>query len=205
MDRILLSSRIETGESRVAIRQVDVAPVIADRVGALRSATQREISADIRRLPLVLGDPDALATVIDHLLDNAVKYSPSSQPIRLDVRARADTVEIEIADRGIGMDREQVAHCFDRFWQAESTDVRRFGGTGIGLYIVKSLVDAMDGEISVASAPGRGTTFTISLQRAGVERRPAVDDRDDDEPLPAEPSVIREFMRQIGVPERGGQ
>jgi PAS domain S-box-containing protein len=203
VDRILLSSRIETDESRVVIRQVDVAPIIADRVGALRSATQREISTDIRRLPLVLADLDALATVIDHLLDNAVKYSPSSQPIRLDMRARADTVEIEIADRGIGMDREQVAHCFDRFWQAESTDVRRFGGTGIGLYIVKSLVEAMNGEISVASAPGRGTTFTISLQRAGVEHRPTLDDGDDAEPLPTEPSVIREFMRQLGVPERG--
>jgi PAS domain S-box-containing protein len=203
VDRILLSSRLETGRSRVVIREVDVAPVIADRVGTLRSATKREISTDIVRLPLVLGDPDALATVVDHLLDNAVKYSPISQPIRLDMRARADTVEIEIADRGIGMDREQVAHCFERFWQAESTDVRRFGGTGIGLYIVKSLVDAMDGQISVASAPGRGTTFTISLQRAGVQRRPTLDDRDEGGPLPAEPSVIREFMRQIGVPERG--
>jgi PAS domain S-box-containing protein len=203
VDRILLSSRIETGESRVVNRDVDVAPVIADRVGTLRSATQREISTDIRRLPLVLGDPDALATVIDHLLDNAVKYSPSNQPIRLDVRAGEDTVEIEIADRGIGMDREQVAHCFDRFWQAESTDVRRFGGTGIGLYIVKSLVEAMDGRISVASTPGRGTTFTIALRRAGVQRRPAAEDGDDGDPLPAEPSVIREFMRQIGVPGRG--
>jgi PAS domain S-box-containing protein len=199
VDRILLSSRIETGQTRVVNRRVDLAPIVADRVGALRVATQRQISTDIQRLPLALGDPDAVATVIDHLLDNAVKYSPGGEPIALCVSARSDTVEIEIADRGIGMDSDQVAHCFERFWQAESADVRRFGGTGIGLYIVKSLVDAMGGRIRVESVPGHGTMFTITLRRAGVEPRPP----DDDEPLPAEPSVIREFMRQIGVPERG--
>jgi signal transduction histidine kinase len=70
---------------------------------------------------------------------------------------------ISVSDIGIGMDEEQARQCFDKFWQAESTDVRRFGGTGIGLYIVSSMVDAMGGTISVETAVGRGSTFTVSL------------------------------------------
>jgi signal transduction histidine kinase len=105
-------------------------------------------------------------------------------------------VSISVSDHGIGMDAEQAEHCFDRFWQAESTDVRRFGGTGIGLYIVQSLVDAMDGTITVDSEPGEGTTFAVHLRREGAvpEQAPMAG--------AGEPTSIREFMRQIGVPER---
>jgi signal transduction histidine kinase len=73
---------------------------------------------------------------------------------------------LTVSDEGVGMTEEQVTHCFDRFWQAELSDVRRFGGTGIGLYIVRSLVEAMNGSIAVSSAPGAGAAFTVELLRA---------------------------------------
>ena len=79
------------------------------------------------------------------------------------MRWRDGRVEIAVSDIGIGMDEEQARRCFDKFWQAESTDVRRFGGTGIGLYIVSSLVDAMGGTITVDTAVGRGSTFIVTL------------------------------------------
>jgi signal transduction histidine kinase len=95
------------------------------------------------------------------------------------------------------MDSEQAAHCFEKFWQAESTDVRRFGGTGIGLYIVQSLVEAMGGTASVRSERGAGSQFTVRLPRPRpVEAAPAP------QPGEGETTSIREFMRQIGVPER---
>ncbi len=147
-------------------------------------------------IPAVEADAQAFVTVVDHLLDNAMKYSPGGEPVEIDVQVTDDDVRLRVTDAGIGMDTDQAARCFEKFWQAESTDVRRFGGTGIGLYIVHSLVEAMRGEIDVSSVPGAGTAFSVTLRRAGV-RVPQ------DEQAPAkEPSVIREFMRQIGVPMR---
>jgi signal transduction histidine kinase len=98
------------------------------------------------------------------------------------------------------MNAEQVARCFEKFWQAESSDVRRFGGTGIGLYIVRSLVEAMGGEIRVESEVGEGTRFVISLVPAAAA--PPRNRSGNGQPVEGEPSVIREFMRQIGVPPR---
>jgi signal transduction histidine kinase len=151
--------------------------------------------------------------VIDHLLDNAIKYSPGGQPVAVTVTsggarsagaagaagsAGNGTVRIEVADQGIGMDAEQAAHCFHKFWQAESTDVRRFGGTGIGLYIVRSLVEAMGGAVSVRSAEGAGSTFAVDLVVAHPGEQPR------GEADQGESSSIREFMRQIGVPGGAG-
>jgi signal transduction histidine kinase len=140
----------KSSPDRVVNRELDLAPIIAERVDALRSATEHYISIDIRRLPRALGDPNALATVLDQLLDNAVKHSPIDEPIELRVVTREKSVELEIVDRGIGMDGEHVEQCFDRF---------------------RPLVEAMGGRLRVGSAPGRGSTFTVILQRARPQRR----------------------------------
>jgi len=193
IDRILLSSRIETGRAPVQVAAVDAGPILSELAEALAGATRRDVSLEATDLPPVEADPDALATVVDHLLDNAVKYSPDGGPIRVRARADQDRVAIEISDEGIGMNEAQLARCFEKFWQAESTDVRRFGGTGIGLFIVRSLVEGMGGRVDVSSQPGAGSTFTVSLRRASEETPSAGE---------GEPSVIREFMRQLGIPER---
>jgi PAS domain S-box-containing protein len=198
IDRLLLSSRIEAGRIDLKLSEVALGPLLRERAEALAAATGRPVvlEADDDALPAVRGDAQAVVTVVDHLLDNAIKYSPGGEPVALNAHLMGDSVRVQVRDAGVGMDAEQAARCFDKFWQAESTDVRRFGGTGIGLYIVKSLVEAMRGDIGVESAPGAGTTFTVTLRRADAEA-PA------EEPAPPkEPSVIREFMRQIGVPMR---
>jgi PAS domain S-box-containing protein len=197
VDRLLLSSRIEAGRVQVNQTRLAVAPPLMERVRALQAATGREIIFDVDpSLPDVSGDGQALTTVIDHLLDNALKYSPGGEPVIVRCRRHADAVRIDVTDGGVGMDAEQTARCFDKFWQAESTDVRRFGGTGIGLYIVRSLVEAMGGLVTVESAPGAGSTFSLWLFD-----RQAIADLRDGRDL-GEATSIREFMRQIGVPER---
>lgn len=197
IDRLLLSSRIEAGRVELALKAIEVGPLLWERAEALAAATGRTVAVRTgSQIPPVQADAQAFVTVIDHLLDNALKYSPGGEPVEVDVEVAEDRVRVRVTDAGIGMDPEQAARCFEKFWQAESTDVRRFGGTGIGLYIVHSLVEAMRGDLEVSSEPGAGTAFTVTLRRAGVEAP-------DDEQAPAkEPSVIREFMRQIGVPMR---
>ncbi|HJV08884.1 MAG TPA: PAS domain-containing sensor histidine kinase, partial [Acidimicrobiales bacterium] len=163
VDRLLLSSKIEGGRVHVDIHPVDVRTMVIERSNAFQDATGRHIVTLVAGETLVAeADPLALQTVVDHLLDNAVKYSDGG-PVVIAGHRRAGMVEISVSDIGIGMDEEQARRCFDKFWQAESTDVRRFGGTGIGLYIVSSLVDAMGGEITVETAVGRGSTFTVAL------------------------------------------
>jgi PAS domain S-box-containing protein len=197
VERLLLSSRIEAGRLDLDLSVVNVTPLLRERVKSSAAGISRTVTFNAAaEVPDVIGNPQALTTVVDHLLDNAVKYSPNGEPVVVDVSTGDHAVCISVGDQGIGMDAEQAQHCFDRFWQAESTDVRRFGGTGIGLYIVHSLVDAMGGSITVDSEPGQGSTFVIQLRREGAvpEQQPTS--------RKGEATSIREFMRQIGVPER---
>jgi signal transduction histidine kinase len=173
VDRLLLSSRIEAGRAEVSRSEVDLIPLVYERAAELGEATDRQFEVDLPDdLPPVLGDASALTTVVDHLLDNAVKYSPGGEPVV--VRASHDgagsegsgDVVLEVTDAGVGMDPETVRHCFEKFWQADASGTRRFGGTGIGLYIVRSLTEAMGGAITVRSELGRGTTFSLRLHAA---------------------------------------
>lgn len=207
VDRLLMSSRIEAGRIDLSAGVVDVAPILEERAGALEGATGREVALVLPTdLPLVRCDGNAFTTVVDHLLDNAVKYSPNGGIITLAVDSTDEVVEVAVSDLGVGMTEEQARHCFDRFWQAEATDVRRFGGTGIGLYIVRSLVDGMGGDLEVTSAPGVGSTFRFALDRAdrvaapapATKPPPTIDVRTPDGAR-GEQSMIREYMRQMGL------
>ena len=203
VDRLLLTGRIESGRVTLGLGVVHLGDVAPERAHSLAMVTNREIACAIPEdLPAVIADGEALMTILDHLFDNAVKYSPDGGEILLTARADRGGVEIEISDPGVGMNENGVAHCFDRFWQAEASDVRRFGGTGVGLYIVRSLVEGMGGSIRVRSILGKGTTFTIRLRRATEAEA-------NDAPATPEPGVgkrtmIQEFMHQIGVPGGGG-
>jgi signal transduction histidine kinase len=203
IDRILLASRIESGHLEVEVRPTDAVVVARERVAALAAATGRTIALHAPDdVPLVQADGPTLATVLDHLLDNAGKYSPPAKPITVDVSVADRVVELVVRDRGVGMDAEEIAHCFDRFWQADPTSRRKVGGTGIGLYIVRSLVLSMHGTVAVTSAHGKGATFTVTLPRADVEPEPAPPSAlaaDAARRGVPEPSIVREFMRQIGV------
>src|SRR5581483_2040150 len=133
VDRLLLSSRIEAGRVQVNPVRLELAPLLLERVLSLRAATGRPIELQLDdAVPDVSADGSALASVVDHLLDNALKYSPGGEPVAFRAVAEDTAVRIDVTDGGIGMDAEQAGRCFDKFWQAESTDVRRFGGTGIG-------------------------------------------------------------------------
>jgi signal transduction histidine kinase len=125
-------------------------------------------------LPRVHADPDAMARVLDELIDNAVKFSPDGGPIELRARKTRAGVEFSVADRGIGVSPELAAEFTQAFSQMESGDRRRFGGLGLGLTYVSGVLAAHDASLSIDTDADAGTTFSFVLRTASmVSRMPA--------------------------------
>lgn len=112
-------------------------------------------------------DPDALRQVLDNLVDNAIKYTPNGGRIAVRWGATADSVSFEVEDTGVGIPEADVNRVFERFYRVDKARGRAEGSTGLGLSIVKHLVQAMRGQIRVSSKVGKGTTFRVTLPRAG--------------------------------------
>ena len=126
-----------------------------------RQGVERPIDLDLPTTPVtVWGDPEALRHVFENLIENAVKYSPSGSPIVLRVLNDEGVVSVDVSDAGDGIAPDELPHVFERFRQGSSA---RAGGVGLGLYIVRTLVNAHAGRVTVRSTPGHGTTFTVSL------------------------------------------
>ena len=115
----------------------------------------------------VRADREALERALGNLLDNAVKYSPGCRTVWVDFEHDEDRVRVAIRDRGIGIPVPEQAHIFDRFVRGAESKAQRIKGTGIGLAMVRQIVQAHGGEIRVTSEPGHGSCFTLVLQTAG--------------------------------------
>jgi CheY-like chemotaxis protein len=123
---------------------------------------------------LVMGDPGRLQQVVWNLLSNAVKFSPGGSLVRVLLRREDASVEVTVADEGPGIPADFLPHVFERFRQLESGTTRRHGGLGLGLAIVRHLVEQHGGTVHVESeGPGRGATFTVRLPVAQPRSTPA--------------------------------
>jgi len=122
-------------------------------------------------LPDVLADPDALATALANLLDNACKYSEEIKHIVLSARAENETVVFSVQDNGIGIAPRELKRVFHQFYQVDQSLSAKRGGCGLGLSIVRSIVNAHGGRISVQSKPGNGSIFSFSIPIAPANRR----------------------------------
>jgi diguanylate cyclase (GGDEF)-like protein/PAS domain S-box-containing protein len=194
---------------RLELSAVDLPALVAERVSAMRSTHPAPIVVQVpNTLADAFADAGAARKVLDHLLANAVKYSPGDRPVVVSAAADKRFVRISVADYGIGMTADEAARCFEPFWQADHAlssepGSHELGGAGVGLYIVRSLVEAMGGHVAVRSAKGAGSTFTFALPRSAREAQRA-GRHGGLPPGVGEDSSIREFMRQIGVPSRRG-
>jgi signal transduction histidine kinase len=115
--------------------------------------------------PPVWGDPERLREVLSNLINNAVKYSPGGGTVWIGGRTDRSGVTVYVADQGIGIPAEEQDRIFDRFHRVDSSLRRSTEGTGLGLYLVKAVVEAHGGRVWVESAPGRGSIFMFSLPR----------------------------------------
>jgi two-component system, OmpR family, sensor histidine kinase ResE len=164
-------SRIEAGHSDVVIGAVDLEDIVDVVLAGLRPsmfAKGQQVTADVQpNMPHAVGDSRALMRAVGNLLSNAHKYTPPGGSIAiklsLDVSGR---IRLDVVDDGIGIPDEDLPHLFQKYFRSSLTNAEP--GTGLGLVIVKDLVDCMGGEVAVKSALGQGSTFTIWLEAVPV-------------------------------------
>ncbi len=183
---ILDVSKIEAGKLDIETRPFDLDEALTpalDLMGARAEA--KEIGFHVERGPgargLFLGDSTRIGQVLSNLLSNAVKFTHQGEVhVRISVSGRAARMamlKLEVTDTGVGFGADEGAQLFQRFSQADTTITRRFGGSGLGLSISRSLIEMMGGEIEAHSVLGQGSRFTVTLPLARVESLEAYDTR----------------------------
>ena len=171
VEDLRLLSLADAGQLQLIRTDVDMGGLlsgVADSAQAMAEAKAISLRADapVERL-LVDGDADRLRQVVGNLVSNALRYTPQGGTIALHARADGDRVKVTVSDSGQGIAPEDLPHVFDRFYRSDAARDRTSGGSGLGLAIAQALVRAHDGTIDVQSAAGQGTTFTVTLSRAG--------------------------------------
>jgi signal transduction histidine kinase len=167
IDNFLTFSRME--RNKVGFTLADARPdaMARDAIEAVQTkyaAQSCHLTVDIaKELPEIQADHDAVVTVLVNLLDNACKYTNEHKQVTLKVFPDTDSVCFAVTDNGIGLARRHVRKIFERFYQVDSSLSRKAEGCGLGLSIVKFIVDAHGGKISVESKPDQGSTFTVRL------------------------------------------
>jgi PAS domain S-box-containing protein len=171
-------SRIITGRVRLEMLSVDLPAVVEAAVDAIRPAAEAKgIRLDVEIEPdlgTVQGDPARLQQVLWNLVSNAVKFTPREGVIRVRAARRGSQVELGVSDTGVGIAPEALPYVFDRFHQADSTTTRLHGGLGLGLAIVRHLVELHGGTVHATSeGEGRGASFTVRIPFRGAVAKPA--------------------------------
>jgi PAS domain S-box-containing protein len=174
IEDLLDVSRIITGKLLIEFVRVDIGKVVAAAVESIQTmARQKGVSIGagaMQRPVFARGDAARLQQVVGNLLSNAVKFTPAGGSVDVRVEVSEDDVVITVADTGEGIEPDFLPFVFDRFRQADGRTTRAHGGLGLGLAIVRNLVELHDGAVSVASeGPGRGATFTVNLPVASEQ------------------------------------
>jgi PAS domain S-box-containing protein len=168
VEQLLLGSRAGADQLVVNNAPFDLAGLLRGAVAAFRPLSdQHTLTVDVPEgLPRALGDPTATDVIVGQLLENAFKYSPDGGAVTVRAREDGDQINVVVEDEGIGIPPEDRERVFERFTQGEAGDRRRFGGIGLGLYIVRQLARAQDGEIAAEGREGGGTLMRLKLRCA---------------------------------------
>ena len=165
IDDLLDATRVESGGLRVHLGEIDVGRVLAHVERSFQAAGSPIIVRIAPDLPVAVGDATRLEQVISNLVTNGFKHSPAGARVEIAADTDCDRVRVAVSDSGTGIEPEFLAHIFEPFTQAASITGRR-DGLGLGLYIVRGLIDAMRGTIEAESTLGVGSRFTVRLERA---------------------------------------
>jgi signal transduction histidine kinase len=172
INNILDFSKIESGQKTYQFEEARVEHIVADTLKTFDVILEQNgFTIDFRKpekqLPPVVMDSNAIAQALINLLDNAVKYSGNSKEVSVRLGEENGFVTIAVSDRGIGIDREDSGKVFEKFYRVGNCLVHDVKGSGLGLSIVKHVVEAHHGKVTLESEPGKGSTFTIQLPARG--------------------------------------
>ena len=175
INNILDFSRIEAGRKEYEFRETDIAELVSNTLDSYRYqieqqgfAFEESIDPD---LPTVYVDREAIARALVNLMNNALKYSSEQKFLGVKLYRDNGAVKLEVADRGIGIDRRDQAKIFDKFYRAGDPLVHNTKGSGLGLSLVRHISQAHGGDISVESTPGKGSKFILSIPLASVNQQ----------------------------------
>jgi len=174
IDDLIMFSLTSKGELSIKQEAVDIRR-LANL--AVKSASEKALGRDVmvdavidKDIPFVQADSQKIAWVLSQLLDNGIKFTPASGSVVLSINREADNlVMISITDTGIGISQTQIAEIFEPFHQLDETSTRRYGGAGLGLSLVRQIVEAHGSMIDVQSTEGHGTTFRFPLLAVQLE------------------------------------
>ena len=176
VEDLLDVSRILAGKLKLEMEPLDLAGVVEQALETVRPAAEARgtrLQATLDSAGLVMGDAHRMQQVVWNLLSNAVKFTPKGGRVQVLLARRDSSVEITVADTGEGIPGDFLPHVFERFRQAEGGSTRRYGGLGLGLSIVRHLVEMHGGSVGAWSeGPGKGATFTVRLPLAATTLRP---------------------------------
>jgi signal transduction histidine kinase len=175
---LLEVSRIITGKLRLEVSEVELIPIINAAMDAVRPAAEVKQIKLVSSLDPAAGlaavDPDRLQQIVWNLLSNAVKFTPRGGQVAVRLEREVEHITVIVSDTGVGIEPEFLPFVFDRFRQFEGDTRRTHGGLGLGLAIVRHLVELHGGTVGAASpGKGRGATFTVTLPLAALARRRA--------------------------------
>jgi signal transduction histidine kinase len=167
INNILDFSRIEAGKKEYRITPTSLARVVGDVVEAYRFQIEQqgfelevEVPEDLPEIPL---DKEAVGQALINLVNNAIKYSHDEKTLRIEVRCDGERILLSVADRGIGIAKAEQRKIFEKFYRAEDSLVHDTKGSGLGLALVRHIMEAHGGSVGVESAPGKGSVFTLEL------------------------------------------
>ena len=170
VDNILEAARLEEGQVLPRWDQVHLGRVVTQVLAMLRPAAMEKSIDLTSRLPPDLpdawADPTMVERILTNLLSNAIKFTPAGGSVWVEAAVSAgqpDMLEVRVSDTGVGIDPQHLGDLFQRYRRLEAPGLGRVSGTGLGLYIVKGLVEAHGGRVEVRSTPGQGSTFTFTL------------------------------------------
>ena len=173
IERLLDWGRMEAGKRVYELQRDDMAQVISASIDHFRAATlgqERKLELEVpAQIPPILADRGALEDALLNLLTSAHKYSPLDQPIAVRASFDRQHVHVAVEDHGIGIARNEHHRVFDKFYRSDDRLSRSIEGSGLGLAIVQHVAQGHHGKISLRSAPGRGSTFTLSIPIATPE------------------------------------
>lgn len=166
VENLLAASRIEEEGNRLALGPISLDELIGDVLDGLGPRGRRVTVSLSNDLPTIVSDRQRLQLVLANLLDNALKFSAAGTSCELTASRDGDFVAMTVRDHGVGIAPQHLDRIFDRFYQVDSSATRGYGGVGLGLSLVKELVQTLGGTIQVASTPGEGSAFSVKVPLA---------------------------------------